>query len=141
MIRQISVFLENRSGQLVQITSALSEAGIDLRALNIAETAQYGVLRMIADDPNRGLQVLSEKGFVVTSTPVVAATVPDRPGSLNEILCRIAAAGIDLEYMYSAFGGDAGTAQMVFRVSDGEALESLLSASGIRIASEEDFAD
>ncbi|MCI8680512.1 MAG: ACT domain-containing protein [Oscillospiraceae bacterium] len=103
-IHQISVFLENRAGQLADITAILSESRVDLRAINIAETADYGVLRLIVDDAQRASAVLLERGFILTMTPVVAVAVPDRPGGLSEVLQIISREGIDVEYMYSVFG-------------------------------------
>ena len=98
-IHQISVFLENRAGQLAEITGLLSENHIDLRALNIAETADYGVLRIIVDQPETAASLLLSNGVILSMTPVVAVSVPDRPGGLAEVLHFISEAGIDVEYM------------------------------------------
>ncbi len=130
-INQISVFLENRAGQLAEICGVLAENKIDLRAIHIAETADYGVLRLIADKPQEAANVLLAGGFILTMTPVVAVSVPDRPGGLAELLKVLAGAGMDVEYMYSVFGGSEGHAVMVFRVADTEKLSSLLSENGI----------
>ena len=109
-IHQISVFLENRSGQLAEITATLSENHVDLRAISIAETADYGVLRLIVDDAQRASSILLEHGFILTMTPVVAVAVPDRPGGLSQVLGVLSAAGMDIEYMYSVFGQKNGLA-------------------------------
>lgn len=130
ILQQISVFLENRAGQLAEITGLLSENGIDLRALNIAESSDYGVLRLIASDPARAQQLLHEAGTLVSLTPVVAVAVPDRPGGLCELLKMLAARNIDISYMYSIFGQKSGMAHMIFRVADPEIMESLLKDSG-----------
>ena len=114
-IHQISVFLENRSGQLAEITATLSENHVDLRAISIAETADYGVLRLIVDDAQRASSILLEHGFILTMTPVVAVAVPDRPGGLSQVLGVLSAAGMDIEYMYSVFGQKNGLAYMIFR--------------------------
>lgn len=132
-IYQISVFLENRAGQLAEITSTLAEHGVDLRAINIAETLDYGVLRVIADDPRRAAAILSEQGYVVHPTPVVAAAVPDQPGGLNKVLCVLAKENIDIEYMYSVFGQSDGMAYMIFRVQDPEHLAEVLTGNGIKV--------
>ena len=100
-IHQISVFLENRAGQLAEITGILSEHQVDLRALNIAETSDYGVLRLIVSDAQKASSVLLEHGFILTMTPVTAVAVPDRPGGLSELLRVLSEAQIDIEYMYS----------------------------------------
>ena len=130
---QLSVFMENRAGQLAEITTVLAENNIDLRAINIAETADYGVLRLITDDPRRSAAILSEQGFIVTVTYVVAMAVPDRPGALNEALLVLSREGIDIDYMYSVFGHKDGLAYMIFRVADPEKLCSVLEANGFSV--------
>ena len=130
-IHQISVFLENRAGQLADITAILSESRVDLRAINIAETADYGVLRLIVDDAQRASAVLLERGFILTMTPVVAVAVPDRPGGLSEVLQIISRESIVGEYMYSVFGQKNGLAYMIFRVGDPDRLDAVLRASGL----------
>ena len=127
IIQQISVFLENRAGQLLDVTTALAENQIDMQAINIAETADYGIARLIVDTPKKAMEILQEKGFILRLTPVVQAAVPDRPGGLNELLAAVAEAGIDIEYMYSAFHGQKnGLAHMVFRVEDTQRLDKVL---------------
>ena len=130
-IQQISVFLENRAGRLAEITGILSDNHIDLRALNIAETADYGVLRLITSDAQKASAVLLEHGFILTMTPVTAVAVPDRPGGLSELLRALSAAQIDIEYMYSVFGQKEGLAYMIFRVADTEKLDAVLAESGL----------
>lgn len=134
-IHQISVFLENRSGQLADITATLSENHVDLRAINIAETADYGVLRLIVDDAQRASSILLEHGFILTMTPVVAVAVPDRPGGLSEVLGILSKSNIDIEYMYSVFGQKNGLAYMIFRVSDTAALNAVLEENGLAAVS------
>jgi len=139
MIHQISVFLENRAGQLSEITGILAEHRIDLRAINIAEAADYGVLRMITDDARLAAAVLSEKNYVVSVTPVVAVAVSDQAGSLNNVLCVISEAGLDLSYMYSSFGKENGVAYMIFRVDAPEKLVEALGKVGITVAEPSDL--
>ena len=138
-IHQISVFLENRAGQLAEITGLLSENHIDLRALNIAETADYGVLRIIVDQPEAAASLLLSNGVILSMTPVVAVSVPDRPGVLAEVLHFISEAGIDVEYMYSVFGKSAGKAYMIFRVADAKKLVEVLKSHGIAPATGEEL--
>ena len=138
-IHQISVFLENRAGQLADITAILSESRVDLRAINIAETADYGVLRLIVDDAQRASAVLLERGFILTMTPVVGVEVPDTPGGLSKVLGIISRAGIDIEYMYSVFGQKDGQACMIFRVADADGLTALLAENGIATIAGEDL--
>ena len=128
MIQQLSVFLENRAGQLCEVTELLARNHVDMQALNIAETADYGVLRLIVDAPEKAASLLKEEGFIVRETAVVQAPVPDRPGGLNAVLLAIADAEIDIEYMYSVLGQKEGLANMVFRVADPEKLDKVLTA-------------
>ncbi|MCI8297255.1 MAG: ACT domain-containing protein [Lachnospiraceae bacterium] len=138
-IPQISVFLENRAGQLADITRILAEAQVNMRALSIAETTDYGVLRLIVDDAPKASSVLLGEGFILTMTPVVGVAVPDRPGGLGQVLSVISQAGIDVEYMYSVFGQKDGEAFMIFRVADTEGLTELFEANKIHRIKGEDL--
>ena len=138
-VKQLSVFLENRAGQLAEITALLSENGVDLRAINIAETADYGVMRIIADDARLAASVLSENGFILSVNEVTAVTVPDEKGALSKVLDLMATNGVDVEYMYSVFSRKNGNASMIFRVNDNERLVELLNANGIGTADEKDL--
>ena len=133
-ITQISIFLENRAGQLSEITKILSENSIDLKALNIAETADYGILRIISDDSDKAAKLLRDNGFIVTETPVAAAAVPNKAGGLNDLLNIISKEEIDIEYMYSVFGQKDGLAYMIFKVKDVEAFISVLEKYFITVA-------
>ena len=138
-IPQISVFLENKAGQLADITGILSQNQVNMRAINIAETTDYGVLRLIVDDAAKASSILLEKGFILTMTPVVGVAVPDTPGGLSRVLSVISSAEIDVEYMYSVFGQKDGQACMIFRVADSDALTKLLEANGIGTITGEDL--
>lgn len=138
-IYQISVFLENRAGQLAEITGLLAQNNVNLRAISIAETVDYGVLRMIVDDAERASSILLENGNVLSMTPVSVVAVPDRPAGLSEVLTVLSDAGIDIEYMYSILSHGDEKAYMVFRVSDDEKLAATVSASGMTIATKEDL--
>ena len=138
-ITQISIFLENRAGQLSEITKILSENSIDLKALNIAETADYGILRIISDDSDKAAKLLRDNGFIVTETPVAAAAVPNKAGGLNDLLNIISKEGIDIEYMYSVFGQKDGLAYMIFKVKDVEAFISVLEKYFITVADNSDL--
>ena len=131
MVYQISVFLENRAGQLSEITAALADNGIDLRAISIAETADYGILRMIVDDAQKATSVLMEHEYLLTMTPVLVVAVPDVPGGIAPVLATLAEGNIDIEYMYSLFTHTEGKAYIVFRVADSEKFVSLLATHGI----------
>ena len=138
-IHQISVFLENRAGQLAEITKILAENGIDMRAISIAETADYGVLRLIVDKPQKTTTILLENGFILSMTPVTVVTVPDQPGGLAPVLQLVAEGHIDIEYMYSLFTHTDGKAYMVFRVSDDEKFTALLAQNGIAAVTSEEL--
>lgn len=138
-ITQISVFLENRAGQLSEITKILSDNNIDLKALNIAETADYGILRIISDDCNEAAKLLRNNGFIVTQTPVVAAAVPNKAGGLNELLNIISNEDIDIEYMYSVFGQKDGLAYMIFKVKDVDIFTSVLKKYFVVVANGDDL--
>ncbi len=125
ILQQLSVFLENRAGQLAEVTALLAAHQMNLRAIHIAETADYGVLRLIVDDPDAARALLKEQGYVLSVTPVVAVEVEDQPGGLSKLLEKMAAAQIDVEYMYSVFGTQNGRATMIFRVRETERLEQL----------------
>ena len=138
-VYQISVFLENRAGQLAEITKDLAEHGVDLRAISIAETMDYGVLRMIVDDSAEAAKVLQDHGYVYSMTPVIAVAVPDTPGGLSPVLVMLANAGIDIEYMYSLFTYKEGKAYMVFRTSDEKQFLAQLEANGMAPCTKEEL--
>lgn len=138
-IHQISVFLENRTGQLSEITQLLAEKGVDLRAISIAETADYGLARMIVNDAQKASAVLLEHGDVLSMTPVWAVEVPDSPGGLAELLKALAEKNVDIEYMYSLFAHRNGRAYMVLRISDDERFEVALREHNIKIVSAEEL--
>ncbi|MDE7199946.1 MAG: ACT domain-containing protein [Lachnospiraceae bacterium] len=138
-IPQISVFLENKAGQLADITGILSENQVNMRAINIAETADYGVLRLIVDDASKASAILLEQGFILTMTPVVGVAVPDTPGGLSKVLSVISTEGIDVEYMYSVFGQKDGQACMIFRVADTDGLAAVLEKNGIAMIAGENL--
>ena len=138
-IHQISVFLENRIGQLAEITKLLAEAGVDIRALSIAETSDYGLARMIVNDSQKASSILLQHGDILSMTPVWAVEVPDRPGGLAEVLGVLADAHVDVEYMYSLFTHREGRAYMVMRISDEPRFLSTLGDRQIRIVSAEEL--
>lgn len=138
-VHQISVFLENRAGQLAEISKILAEHGIDMRAISIAETADYGVLRVIADDEEKAARILRDNGYIVSLTPVLVIAVTDQPGGVAPVLDTLAAGELDIEYMYSLFTHQEGKAYMVFRVSDEEKFVKLLKANGMAPVTKEEL--
>ena len=138
-IHQISVFLENRTGQLAEITHLLAQNHIDIRALSIAETADYGLARMIVDDAHKASAVLLQHGDILSMTPVWAVEVPDSPGGLADLLNVLAGEHIDVEYMYSLFTHKEGHAYMVMRISNEPKFLGALGDRKIRIVSAEEL--
>lgn len=139
MVYQISVFLENRAGQFAEITTILADNGIDLRAISIAETADYGILRMIVDNAEKTTSILMQHGYLMSMTPVLVVAVPDRPGGIAPVLATLAEGSIDIEYMYSLFTHIAGKAYIVFRVAETEKFITLLGSHGITPATSEEL--
>ena len=138
-VHQISVFLENRAGQLAEVTQLLAENHIDMRAISIAETKDYGVLRLIVDDTDKAVEALLARGNILSKTPVTVVCVPDAVGGLAPVLAALAEGRLDVEYMYSLFTHKEGKAYMVFRISDEEKFQALLSMHGIKTAGKEEL--
>ena len=130
-IKQISVFLENTKGSLSRLTRLLSKAGVDLIALTIADTEQYGIMRCIVSDTELGVKIMKEAGYVARLTDVVGVSVPDQPGGLAEVLKLLNAADVAVEYLYSFVRSSGSHALVIFRLSDNE--------KGIRVLQEGDI--
>ena len=139
-VKQISVFLENRPGCLHEMTKALAEAGIDLRGLSLAETSDFGIVRLIVDDITGTASTLREAGFVASMTDVLAVEVPNVPGGLNKVLEVLDGAGVNVEYMYAILGNKkSDTAYMIFRVNDNTKASTALTVSGVKIMGAEEL--
>ena len=136
-IRQLSVFVENKKGSLHEITDVLSKAKIDLRSMCIADTQNFGIVRIIANDPERAAKILTEEGHAANIREVVAFAVPDTPGGLAKALNLLETNGENIEYMYALVTKEAGKAYTVMRTDDTKKTEALLSANGIEILDEE----
>ena len=132
-IKQISVFLENKPGTLLAMTNVLAQNNIDMRALNVAETKDFGIVRVIVDKVYDATTALKDAGYVHSVTPVVGVAIPDTPGGLNRVLQVLTDARVNVEYMYAFLGGkDVDHAYMIFRVQDHRAAAAALCAKGIR---------
>ena len=131
-VRQLSVFLENRSGRMARVTRLLGDAGINIRALSIADTADFGILRLIVNDPDRAAEVLRSAGFSVRNTDVVAIEVPDRPGGLAGVLEALGGADINVEYLYAFVGQSEKKAVVVFRFEDTARALEVLDGLGVK---------
>lgn len=133
IVEQISVFLENKAGRLVEVTEALAQANINIRALSLADTSDFGILRLIVDDTEKAKGILREKGLTVGRTNVVAVEVADRPGGLDHTLRVLSEAGINVEYMYAFVQKDAANATLIFRFDRTEQALEVLQNNGIPI--------
>ena len=138
-IKQISVFLENRPGKLFEMTALLAQKQIDMRALSIAETTDFGIARLIVNDAYQAAQVLREGQFIAQFSDVLAFAVPDEPGGLHSLLGEFNAAQVNIEYMYAFLDSKNGQAYMIFRVTDTEAAEKALVARGLKSLSLEEI--
>ncbi len=140
-VKQISVFLENKPGYLYSMTKVLADHAIDMRAFSLAETSDFGIARFIVDDVLATATVLKDAGFVCSLTPVLAVSVPDVPGGLNQVLSLLAADDINVEYMYAFLGARHGKAYMIFRVADVARAGASLAASGIRLVEQDELSE
>ncbi len=129
-VRQLSVFLENKPGRLCAATDTLAKEGIDIRALTLADTTEFGVLRLLVDDPDRARDVLKESGVVVRITEVMAVAMNDAPGGAGDILHILSGAGLNIEYMYVCVGYVSGKPIMVVRTDDTATAGEILRAAG-----------
>lgn len=137
-IRQVSVFLENKTGRLFEVCKRLAEAEVNIRALSIAETADYGVLRLIVNDPEKAMRVMAESGFTVSETAVIAVEVPDEPGGLHEVLAPLYDANVNIEYLYCFVEKSGESAIVVFRVEQLDAAIRALQGGGYTVMREEE---
>ena len=139
-IQQLSVFLENQPGKLFEMTAVLAENKIDIRALSLAETTDFGIARLIVDDAAKAASVLRSGDFIASGTDVLAFAVPNTPGGLHNLLAKFNAAQVNIEYMYAFLGNeDKKNAYMIFRVTDTPAAEAALTALGLKPLSEQEI--
>ena len=131
MVQQLSVFLQNKSGKIAAVVRALSDSGVDIRALSIADTADFGILRMLVSDISAAKAALAEQNCILSVNEVTVVAVPDTPGGLSRVLTLMAQEEIDIEYMYSLIDRGKEDAYMVFRVSDENRLLKVLSENGL----------
>ena len=118
IIKQISIFMENTTGRLADVTALLAQAGINLRAISIADTTDFGILRMVADQPDEAVKLLKEQGFTARETDVIAVEVPDQPGALATIMALFRDEGVNIEYLYASLEHKAEKAVIVLKVDD-----------------------
>ena len=137
-VNQVSVFLENKPGTLNKLTEVLAANKINIRALSLAETSEFGIVRMLVNDVFEATTVLKENNFVATLTPVLAYAIADEAGGLNKLLQHFSAANVNIEYMY-AFAGKT-RAYMIFRVNDTKKAEAVLNGKGLKSLTQEEIA-
>ena len=138
-LKQISVFLENKQGTLAEATKVLGENGIDLIALSIADTADFGIMRCIVNQPDKALALLAEHGFAASTTEVLAVEVPDQPGGLASVLMLLDKNDLNVEYLYSFVRTPNENALIMSRVEDTEKCAALLKENSIRVFSLEEI--
>ena len=140
MINQLSIFLENSQGRLAHATRILGDAGVNLLALSIADTASYGVLRVIVSDPALAMQVLKKAGFTAHTTPVLAVLIPDHPGSLADLLALLRDGGVNVEYLYSFLLRNQNDPLMLLKVDMPKLACRILAQAGVRLLEHDDLA-
>lgn len=138
-VKQLSIFVENKFGRLDAIVDALGKNGINIRALSLADTTDFGILRLIASEPDRAKEVLSDIGVISKCTPVTAVFLKDSAGGLAEVLKVFTKNEISIDYMYAFLGRKAGEAMMVLKTDDIEKTEKALISADIKMATEEDI--
>jgi hypothetical protein len=132
-IKQISVFLENNKGRLAEVTKCLADAGINLRAISIADTADFGILRIIVDRQEDAVNALIEAGFTTRETDVLVVEISDVPGSLAKLMKLFRDADVNIEYLYASLEGREGSAAVIFKLNNFEAAQKIIKENGITL--------
>ena len=140
-INQISVFLENKVGQLAQVCKTLADSGVSLVTLSLAETADFGIARLIVDDTAKAEDALRRNKYIVKTTPVVAVAVPDRPGGMAEVVSTLSARGCDIEYSYAFALRHGEKAVLVFRFKNAELADAVIAEAGFATLAENQIQD
>ena len=133
MVQQISIFVENKLGRVAEITETLAEQKVDIRAISISDTSDFGILRIIVDRPAEAAAFLKEAGYTVSLTDVIAVWIQDTPGEFAKAMRILADAGVAVEYMYAFVSREYGKASVILRVSDPEKASQVLEGSGVEI--------
>jgi hypothetical protein len=137
-VKQLSIFLQNQSGRLTEVLGSIGEEGINIRALSLADTSGFGILRLIVNDKDKARAILSDKGFTVSETDVIAVEIPDVPGGLASVLSIFSDEGINIEYMYAFVEKSSENAVVIFRVEDVDASIAALQAKGVHVLSSQE---
>ena len=131
--RQISIFVENRTGRIAEVTKILGNAGINIRAVSLADTHDFGIVRLIVNDVDKALKILRNENFTVMDTEVIAAEIPDQPGALANILEKLGSESVNVEYLYGFTELKTGSAVLIFRFEDTEKAVKVMEAAGLRL--------
>jgi hypothetical protein len=134
-VKQLSVFIENKAGRVSEVTDVLGSAGVNIRGFSVSDTADYGIVRLVVDDPERGMQVLQEAGFTVKESEVICIELPDKPGGLAGVLKIISDAGVNIEYVYSLV-----STYVVVNVTDIARALRLLQGAPVKLVTQEEIA-
>ena len=135
-VRQVSVFLENRSGRMAKITTVLGNAGINIRAMSLADTSDFGILRLVMTDTDKGVAILKKNSFTVKVTDVIAVAIPDQPGALGDLLSVIESAGLNLEYVYVLNQTNPEKAVLIIRFDDPDKALEIMNEKGLSVLGE-----
>ncbi len=138
-IKQISIFVENKPGRLADITAMLAKKDIDIRALSIADTTDYGILRLIVSHPEKAVEIIREEGMTVSSTSVLGIVIPDEPGGFAKAINVLSDKGIDVGYAYAFITPEKGKAYVIVRVADNDTASEVLVAAGIQLIEQADI--
>lgn len=140
-VRQISVFVDNKPNQIAEVMRLIKESSINIRALSLADTKDFGILRMIANDTDKACEILKAAGYPVTSTKIVAITIPDSPGQLSRVLDILGGEGVNVEYLYAFLGKSDKAVSFVIRVDDNANAAAALTKGGIIQLTENDISE
>ncbi len=138
-VKQISIFIENKKGSLAEVTEFIAKSNINLKALSIADTQDFGILRIITDNPDKARDILKREGYTVTATSVLAVALNDSPGSMAAILGVLSKADVSVEYTYAFMSNVEGRAYMIFRVDNNDKATNALVDAGISVINQQDI--
>lgn len=141
LIKQLSVFVENKMGRMAEITAVLGEAGVDIRALSIADTSDFGILRLIVNNPDSALEALKKAGATVTLTDVIAVGIKDKPGEFAKVVKIMSDAGVGIEYMYAFISRTDSEAYVIMRIEDTQKGAEIMLKNGVKLLSSDEIFD
>jgi len=139
IVKQLSVFVENKPGKLIEALETLGNSGIDLRALSLADTSDFGILRAIVDKPDKALEALTEAGFLVKTNEVLAVVIDDRPGGLAAVVRILTEANVNIEYTYAFVAHSKDNAYVIVRVDSNEKAISVLTKNEVTLLNEKEL--